>query len=164
MEITLTTTGYTEWVGAVDAIIAALRPAAERAVSRGLDEVDRSAALVLSAKSHPELTPTPSLPGEPPALVTGNLVRSYTTLGPYWLDETVVEGQVGPTAVYAAIQEFGGEIHAINYPQLGNPEVGFFGPSVTLPARPYVGPAADGAHEEIMHIWREEISEALRTR
>lgn len=155
------TSGFREWEAAIDDVIARLRPAAERAISRSMDAIDRSAALVLSAKTHPEGTPTPSLPGEPPALVTGNLIRSYVSEGPEWIGPDVVAGRVGPSAVYARIQDLGGDVYAINYPQLGNPEVGFFGPHVYLPPRPYIEPSVEGARDEIEAIWREEITGAL---
>jgi hypothetical protein len=161
VEITLTTTGYAAWVDAMDAIERELHPAAERAVSRGLDEIQRSALVVLSRTSHEVGERTESPPGEPPAWVTGNLARSYEQHGPDWVTADVVEGTVGPTAIYARIQELGGDVYAINYPQLGNPEVGFFGDHVYIPARPYVEPVVDGAREEIAHIWHEEISRAL---
>lgn len=162
MEIKFTVTGRPEWKAAIDAIKAELHPAAERAVARGLDEIQRAALVTLSRTSHPPGERTESAPGEPPAWVTGHLARSYEQRGPDWLSSDVVEGRIGPTAVYARIQEYGGDVYAINYPQLGNPEVGFFGDHVHLPARPYVEPAVREARPEIEAIWREEIERALK--
>jgi phage gpG-like protein len=86
--------------------------------------------------------PSPSPAGSPPAVQSGDLRRSVKPMppvggGPVW---SVV---VGGTTVYARIQELGGTIHAKNFPSLGNPTVGFFGPEVTLPARPYIKPTAE---------------------
>lgn len=72
--------------------------------------------------SHPAGTPTPSQPGEPPSVVTGTLRRSLHVEGPTRKGFGTYEAIVGPTVVYARVQELGG------------------GPS-QLPARPYVKPA-----------------------
>lgn len=118
-------------------------PAATRAavVAMGL-LMAAETKLTLSEFSHSADTPTPSPPGSPPAVVSGDLRRSVKPMppvgdGPIW---SII---VGGTTVYARIQELGGTITAKNFPQLGNPEVGFFGVSVTLPKRPYIKPTAE---------------------
>jgi phage gpG-like protein len=80
----------------------------------------------LSATSHARGTPTPSAPGQPPALITGTLSRSVTADPVKPLSETQFMVQVGATTVYARIQELGG--------QCGR------GHATTLPPRPYLAP------------------------
>lgn len=74
------------------------------------------------ATSHSRGTPTPEPPGNPPSVITGTLRRSIAVDGPIRLGFGSYEAQVGPTAVYARVQELGG------------------GPS-RLPSRPYLKPA-----------------------
>jgi phage gpG-like protein len=86
-----------------------------------------------------------SPPGEPPYLRTGALRRSVQVDGPHPTGPTSVEGQVGPTIVYARIQELGGVAgHS------------------TLPARPYAQPAFEEVMPEIGVIYREAWAAALR--
>ncbi|RMI47609.1 hypothetical protein EBO15_01525 [Actinomadura harenae] len=89
---------------------------------------ERAIKLKLSRYQHPRRTPTPSPPGQPPAVVTGTLRRSVITQVPTggagrWI------GSVAPTAVYSRIQELGGATGR--------------GHHVLLPARPYVAPAVE---------------------
>lgn len=79
----------------------------------------------LAKYSHKPGEPTPSAPGEPPALVSGALRRSVRMRRSYSVEPGVWAVQVGPTSVYSRIQELGG--HA--------------GRRATLPARPYLAPA-----------------------
>ncbi|MFI8459023.1 hypothetical protein [Kitasatospora sp. NPDC085464] len=91
----------------------------------------------LTRRSHERGTPTPSRPGEPPAMVTPSTSRSLhnslTVVGPIaagpgeWLAVT------GPTAAYARIQELGG--------------VTGRGHATTLPPRPYMR----AAYDEVAH-------------
>lgn len=76
----------------------------------------------LGRTSHPPGTPTPSPPGSPPSLITGNLRRSAQVEGPTQTGPGVWTASVGMESVYARVQELGG------------------GPS-QLPARPYMTPA-----------------------
>ncbi len=94
--------------------------AATQAVAQAAHVVEAETKRNLTRYSHKKGTPTPSPPGEPPALVTGTLrrsieVRTYPNrLTPY--------AEVGPTVIYGRAQELG-------YPPRN------------LPARPYLKPA-----------------------
>jgi len=104
----------------------ALHRAIDAAMGRIVNTAHATMAEHLRTYSHPFGTPTPSPPGHPPALVTGHLVRGIKDAGPHWESQYVVTGSVGPTAVYARIQEKGG-ITGRGY-------------ATHLPPRPYVGP------------------------
>jgi len=103
----------------------AIVAAATRAVGDSISAVHRTMVELLRVYSHPMGTPTPSPPGHPPALVTGSLIRSIHERGPQVLGP-IITGSVGPTIVYARIQELGG--HAGR------------GHRSYLPPRPYVKP------------------------
>jgi len=97
-------------------------------VNDGVTIAHRNVAVGLTRKTHPPRTPTPSLPGEPPALITGNLRRSAQDRAPQRIGRAIWEGALRMTAVYARIQELGGwagRDHASH-----------------LPPRPYIKPAA----------------------
>lgn len=84
----------------------------------------------LTTYSHKKGEPTPSPPGQPPALVTGTLRRSIKVTGPTPTGGPYAyEAQIGPTVVYGRIQELGGVCGR--------------GRATTLPARPYLSPAFD---------------------
>lgn len=127
----------------------AMHPALERAINDSMEEVHLSIAFKLLRKTHPIGTPTPSVPGESPATVTGNLMRSIEEYGPYWTGENSAEGAVGPNAVYARIQELGG-VTGRDY-------------ATTLPPRPYVAPAVEESREKVHQIFRDAFEEALRS-
>lgn len=103
--------------------------------------------LTLTKRTHKEGTRTPSAPGQPPALVSGKLRRSVhrspaRVMGAGMAAQ--VMGQIGPADVYGPVHEFGPvTITAKNFPQLGNPEVGFFGPQVEIPRRPWMKPSME---------------------
>lgn len=82
----------------------------------------------LSKYSHSRGTPTPSAPGDPPALVSGALRRSVKTV-PGTARGARASVKVGGTVVYARIQELGGRAGR-NHASL-------------LPPRPYLKPAAE---------------------
>jgi phage gpG-like protein len=105
--------------------------------------VMREVQAQLGLSDHGRGTPTPSSPGEPPSLITGQLRRSVIMVpkGPGHV-------RVGATTVYARIQEFGGDAgkdHASH-----------------LPPRPYLKPAmlksAAAAREAALKV----IAAALR--
>jgi phage gpG-like protein len=100
-------------------------------------QLETDIKLILSRKQHPAGTRTPSAPGEPPARISGDLANSVEAVF-YQVDAGVAVALISPDTVYAVIQEYGGTITAKNFPQLGNPLRGWFGPSVRLPARPYM--------------------------
>jgi hypothetical protein len=103
--------------------------------------------LTLTKRTHALGTPTPSQPGQPPALVSGKLRRGVhrtpaRAMGPGMAMQ--VMGLIGPAMIYGPVHEFGPvTITAKNFPQLGNPTVGFFGPQVRIPRRPWMKPSMD---------------------
>lgn len=103
----------------------------------------------LRKTSHPKRTPTPSRPGQPPSLISGNLFRSVKVVGPTMVPG-FVSAQVGPTMIYSRIQELGGNAgrhHAAH-----------------LPARPYVKPgvhiAIPQAEAVYINAWRGVVTSA----
>ena len=98
----------------------------------------------LTSSTHAASEPTPSRPGQPPSLVTGTLRRSVRRTPSRLIDEGYALCTVGSVLIYGRVHEFGPvTIHARNFPQLGNPEVGFFGRQVTIPRRPWLAPSTE---------------------
>lgn len=118
-------------VGAYDA-------AGRRQLTKAAHLIERNIKLELSQSSHPPGTPTPSPPGSPPSLVTGNLRRSVRVTGPTRISGGW-EARVGPTAVYGRVQEFGGACGR--------------GLRTQLPARPYVRPGARKSRPGLARIF-----------
>jgi phage gpG-like protein len=97
--------------------------------------------VTLSATTHPPGTRTPSVPGQPPSRITGRLADSIHCTTARSMGPGVARCAVGTTLVYGPVHEFGPvTIRAKNFPQLGNPAVGFFGRSVVIPRRPFIAP------------------------
>lgn len=136
--------GVDRFIGAVDAKVAHMRAATRAATAKALHLIERRAKQKLGLKSHRRGTPTPAGPGEPPALVTGNLRRSIAVTGPEPLTPNSWRGRVGPTAVYGRVQELGGVT----------------GRGV-LPARPYLEPAYDELKPEIAALFRAAWTKAI---
>lgn len=121
-------------VSGVDELQAALTAAVGRMDTTTKEATAVAASLVeiavkdkLRQTSHRRRTPTPSSPGQPPSLVTGNLMRSIAVRGPTG-GLGVWGASIGPTAIYGRIQELGG--------MTGRRHATY------LPPRPYVDPAA----------------------
>ena len=57
--------------------------------------------------------------------------------------------EISPHTIYAEFRETGGTITAKNFPQLGNPSVGFFGKSVTQAGSHYVARAHAAAEASV---------------
>lgn len=71
--------------------------------------IERNWKFYLRTFTHREGEPTNSPRGGPPALVTGNLIRSWRTVKPHaGREPNTIETHGGPTAVYARIQELSG--------------------------------------------------------
>ena len=116
---------------------------APMAACRALGQAGETAVKVtLSSSSHPKGTPTPSRPGMPPSLVTGRLRRSVTRTPPREAGAFTFVCAAGTAVIYGPVQEYGAVIRARRFPQLGNPDAGFFGAQVRLPPRPFMRPAA----------------------
>lgn len=115
--------GVREWDAALDAIVVqkfqACRIGADRAALLLASETKKT----LTRTTHRPGTKTPSRPGNPPSLVTGTLRRSMKTVPAEAISKTAWKSQVGPTVVYARVQELGGSTK-----------------TTTLKARPYLGP------------------------
>ena len=142
-------TGVAELMKALEAMGARVEAATPFAVAAATTLVKEKAQANLARTSHSRGTPTPSAPGQPPAMITGALRDSFDMLGPTPAGAAAWRAVLGPTAVYARIQELGG--------QAGR------GGSVTLPARPYLRPAYDdavhdpGFMEVFVQAWRGAI-------
>jgi HK97 gp10 family phage protein len=121
-----------------------IESATRLAVAKALHMIERRAKEKLALRTHQAGTPTPSGPGQPPALITGNLRRSISVTGPQKIGPDTWKGEVGPTAIYGRIQELGGQT-----------------PRGTLPARPYMQPAYDELREEIVAMFRAAMTEAI---
>lgn len=120
----------------LDELIAALRAMGERVEAVTGPAVHDAQAIIagqaranLSRYSHQRNTPTPSPPGEPPALITGRLRSSFDIAGPTETGAGAWMSVMGPTVVYARIQELGGRAGR--------------GHRSVLPARPYLRPAIE---------------------
>lgn len=134
------------WAG-IAAQLTGRAAALDAATRAGLETVavlaEKAVVDQLTLRSHLPGTPTPSAPGQPPALITGALAGSVTHQGP-----TGVAGRyevvVGATTVYARIQELGGRTGA--------------GHRTVLPPRPYLHPALLAAQRDMLAVmiraWR----------
>lgn len=147
MGVDATGEGADAWVAAVERLRARLHEATDHAVDDGLALIQRGAQKNLTKYTHPRRTPTPSTPGEPPALISGALRRSVVARralhGPQ-----VYSGGVGPTIVYGPIQERGGATGR--------------GHRTILPARPYLAPAARDAAAAIRKLFADAWSAAIK--
>ena len=113
------------------------------------DVVKQNAQTVLSAHgSHLPGTKTPSNPGNPPAMISGQLLDSVEA-GPVirkgFKTYTVA---ISPNTVYARIQELGG-LSGRNLATL-------------TPARPYMRPTAETSRMDIAMIFARELVGSLR--
>lgn len=123
--------GVPRFQAALDELVAAAGEATKTAVIKGGYLIQAETQKKLTTSSHPRNTPTPSQPGEPPSLVTGQLRRSIRIDHPNRGGDGIWSTRIGPTAVYGRIQELGG--------------VTGRGGATTLPARPYLAPALEAA-------------------
>lgn len=155
--------GADEWQAAAAAILQRARPLTDGAVDDALATIERAAQANLARYTHPAGTPTPSPPGQPPALVSGALRRSLKTRrtghGP-----NVYEGAVGSTIVYGPIQERGGTILPKRGPFLWWRTADGMrrARSVTLPPRPYLRPAVRDSIPQIRRIFADAWTRAIR--
>lgn len=134
--------GLVEAKAALDHKAIAMNAAVRSVVAKSAHMIEKAAKEKLTTSSHAPGTPTPSAPGEPPSLVTGNLRRSITVTGPEQIAPMTWKAQVGPTTVYGRAQELG-------YPERN------------LPARPYLQPAYDETLPEILQLYRDELRKAI---
>lgn len=89
-------------------------------------------------------------------LSKGTLARSIAVL-PH---EETLSAAIGPSVVYGAIHEFGGVIRAVNGPYLHFKTADgawHMVAQVTIPPRPYLGPALADTIPEIEHLFDTEL-------
>lgn len=116
-----------------------------QAAKDGADVISAATVAKLTEKSHPWGTPTPSAPGEPPAMISGDLAGSMRITDVTEVDNTY-EVELGPTEVYARIQELGGTA----------------GRGAQLPARPYLAPAVEESRDEVRDLITQAWKDMLR--
>lgn len=140
---------FGDWDRAVVALQARFERATYAATNEGMFLVERLVKRYLRTYTHPEGTPTTSPPGGPPALVTGNLRRSWRTVPAHAGRRLhTIEAHGGPTAKYGRIQELGGLTGR--------------GGRTRLPRRPSVKPMLLVSRREIHRIYVRRWTGAIR--
>lgn len=136
--------------GAMKAMAERVDLATKAATATGAHLIEAEMKKTLTTSSHKKGTPTPSRPGEPPSLVTGQLRRSIKVKGPRRLAPGVYQAQIGPTAVYGRIQDQGG--------MAGRNR------STHLPARPFVAPTKTRVEKsgQLARVYRDAWMKAMR--
>lgn len=126
--------------------------ALQQRMDRAAEIGSRNAALVIERAIKEKLseqgrhrpgTPTPSAPGDPPSIISGALRASVRSAKPERKGFGAYEVLVGPTMVYARVQELGGGRN-------------------NLPARPYVAPAFDASVNQAYAAYTEAFKRAMR--
>jgi hypothetical protein len=148
-ELRLEITGVAEFVAALRGLGEAQKAVTGIAVDKVLDRAVRQEKTQLSLGYHRPGTRTGSVPPAPPWRISGDLrasVRKQPAVcqggGAVWL------GKMGPTAVYARIQELGGR-------------TGYQHRTV-LPARPHLKPAWHIVHPQMRDMFAREWSAVIR--
>jgi len=146
VELIAEMSSWTEAVALLTAKTVALDHATREGVLLMAHRTEAATKRTLATSSHGRRTPTPSNPGEPPSMISGNLMRSIAVQGPVGL-AGAWEASVGPTAVYGRIQELGGRTGR--------------GHRTTLPPRPYLEPSWESVRVELVAImagvWRRAL-------
>lgn len=131
--------------------VAGLGPALEMATYRGVNEalglIESNARTLLTMRRHERNTQTPSRPGEPPAMISGDLARAVKRSRVTRVGDGVYSGSVGPEIVYGRIQELGGVTGRHH--------------ATRLPPRPYLRPAMEVARTDIVRRLQVRWSEAI---
>jgi phage gpG-like protein len=125
--LSVTILGLPEFDTALAKRADSVRNATRTAVTRAALKVEREGKKRLRTYTHRPGEATNSPPGQPPALVTGQLRRSWKTEGTPRESGSAIQARTGPTAVYSRVQELGGKCGR--------------GHATTLPARPFLGPS-----------------------
>lgn len=140
------------WSAGMHALMDRLGEATRRGVNDATGIVEREVKTALMMKSHIGRTPTPSLPGEPPAMISGDFARSVNADPAVSTGKNEWTGTIGTAGVQARIQELGGTVEGA---------FGVPGLEVTLPPRPYMDPtvkANEGKIKDTIEArWREVI-------
>jgi hypothetical protein len=142
----------------LDRLAGLIRGAAIGASIKSAEDVQERTRVLLLSRAHPPFTKTPSLPGTPPAAITGELAASVLVTN---------DGEsafVGPTTDYGREQELGGPMkgHPMMHWQ-EPPGVWHHSRAHSLPDRPYLKPALDSALADgtIERIFTDAAEKAL---
>lgn len=141
---------------ALDRILAAAEHYTPDAVQEVADQTRNEMIRLLTLKSHPPGTPTPSRPGEPPAKISGDLHRSVHSTHVERTGMWEWQARARPTnpPIYGRIQELGGVCGR--------------GHRTHLPPRPYASRAlaelhAVGLYHEVPRsYWRAALQAGRR--
>lgn len=126
MAATLHWSGVSEFDKALQRYVDRASQSARRGANNAAKLVASETKKTLTRTTHRQGTPTPSRPGEPPSLVTGTLRRGVIIVAATQVSRTGWVAKVGPTSVYARVQELGGDTG-----------------TAVLPARPYLTPTVE---------------------
>lgn len=141
---------------ALDELLAHVKDAVSHAAHDSADEVKKTTQELLTALEHPFATKTPSPPGAPPAMISGDLAGSVL------VTDAGDTAFVGPTTDYGRIQELGGfmqghpMMHWMEPPGVWHHSAGH-----DLPERPYLKPALLESLPEIERIWEDAVARAI---
>lgn len=152
MRVQVEQDGARQWRDALRLMGLRVDAATREATVRSGRIVERSVKIYLRTYTHPAGTPTPSPPGGPPALVSGNLMRSIHQSAVRRQRHGVYATDVGPLRLltrYQRIQELGGRAGR--------------GHRTRLPARPYLKPRTRAELDKIRRTYAEHWREATRT-
>lgn len=137
--------GVGRFEASLERLVVQAEAAGRVAVTQGAHLVEAETKKALSRQGHKKGTPTPSQPGEPPATVSGTLKRSVRPTQAHRLGFGDYQAEVGPTVVYARVQELGGST----------------GRS-TLPSRPSLKPSLEKSRPKLAAIYRTAWERAIR--
>lgn len=156
-------TDVTAWQLEHRALEQRLIRATQQATTRGVLLVERLTKQYLRTFTHPEGTPTPSPPGGPPALVTGQLRQSVKAIPahPGRMPDTC-EATVGPTKIYSRIQELGGTIRQTRDRRLRSGAMITRAVTIRIPRRPSLKPMTLAARREIRRGYLVMWTNAIR--
>ena len=130
---------------AIEALAERMNAATGTAINETLRLVKAQEQTLLTLGAHPRGTRTGSPPGSPPWKISGDLRDSVKVDRAHETGAGVWEGKVGPTAIYARIQELGGHTGA--------------GYRTHLPPRPHLYPAwrivRPAMRDEFVKAWRD---------
>ncbi|HCT79274.1 MAG TPA: hypothetical protein DGT23_22475 [Micromonosporaceae bacterium] len=160
-----------DWQRGVDELLARIVKNTYVATNQAALLIEREGKRRLRRYTHPRGTPTPSPAGVgPPALVSGHLRRSWKTVPAYpgrkpW----TIEARTGPTAVYARIQELGGEITQVRTRRMRRVSANGaeqiierpYTHQFRLPKRPYVKPTVNENRRNMHWLYVEYWTRAI---
>jgi phage gpG-like protein len=143
---------------ALDELLVLAHEAAFNASSESAQEIRGRTQALLLAQWHPQYTPTPSRPGEPPAAISGELAASVI------VTDNGESAFVGPTTDYGRIQELGGWMQGHPFMRWQAPQGRWhYSAGHDLPERPYLKPATESAIADgsIERIFIDQMARAI---